>query len=404
MNKKIVKFLFIVITIIYVIIGGLLFINIQVLEAPEIIIEIEVTEINSLEAVIHTEINIDNPNSFDVSVKNLELITTTPDGYEASHVNIEGGKIPSNEKKTFTKDVKIAFAGHSPEILTSKITGEVGMNILFIEKTIPLNMGMITSLEKVINDFAAPIITTTIDFVDVTTEEIKISTIIEVYNPNSFEMYIENITGDIVTDTGKKVGELNVIGETLLPKESKEITTTGWVLLDAFNAEKIMIDIYGVAGAKIAGFEKNITFNSETKLIVPDLEDIFFSKDKPVLLSIKANNKLTLKGLVTEINLEVNNTFNVGLALRDIICRLYVVDNGELNLLGENSIDEEIIIDTGQESLALCNITIPFSKILTINPSFEWLMVSVTARCTIKGLNPAVYVEIRGYTDIHIFK
>jgi hypothetical protein len=30
-------------------------------------------------------------------------------------------------------------------------------------------------------------------------------------------------------------------------------------------------------------------------------------------------------------------------------------------------------------------------------------MVSVTARLTIKGINPAVFVEIRGYTDIHIF-
>ena len=77
MDKKIVKILFIIITVIYVIIGGLLFINIQVLESPEIIIEIEVTEINSEEAVIHSEINIENTNSFDMSVKNLEMITTT---------------------------------------------------------------------------------------------------------------------------------------------------------------------------------------------------------------------------------------------------------------------------------------------------------------------------------------
>ncbi len=404
MRKKLFKLLLIIVTILYIIIGALLFINIQVMEAPEIIIDIEVAEINPDEAVLHTKINIDNTNSFDILVKNLEIITTTPDGYEVSHVKLAGGKIPSNEKKTFIKDVNIAFAGHSPELLTSKITGDVGMNILFIQKTIPLNIGVVTSLEKVINDFAAPNIIATVDFNEVTTEEIKLSAIIEAYNPNSFEIYIEDITGEIITETGRKVGYIDVTGGILPPKDSLEINTTGWILLEAFNAEKIMFNINGIAGAKIAGFEKNLSFDIQTRLIVPDLEELILSKDKPVHLSIKANNKLTLKGLITVINLEVHNTYKIDLTIKDIICRLYTVADDDTHLLGENTIDEELIAESGQIGFASCEITIPFSKIFTINPSSDWLMVSVTARLTIKGIDPSIYVDIRGYTDIHIFR
>jgi len=76
MRKKLFKLLLIIVTIIYILIGGLLFINIQVLEAPEIIVEIDVTNISPEEATLQTKIDIDNPNSFDVSVKNLKIITT----------------------------------------------------------------------------------------------------------------------------------------------------------------------------------------------------------------------------------------------------------------------------------------------------------------------------------------
>ena len=53
MRKKIIA-LFIVVTIIYLFVGGLLFLDIQLMEAPEILVEIEVTELNSELATLHT--------------------------------------------------------------------------------------------------------------------------------------------------------------------------------------------------------------------------------------------------------------------------------------------------------------------------------------------------------------
>jgi len=309
MRKKIVKLLFLIISFIYIIIGILLFINIQVMEAPEVIINIEVSEINPEEAILQTIIEIDNPNNFEIVVKNIEIETTTSERYKVAHVLIEGGNIPSNEKKSFTKDVIIKFEGHSPELLTSKITGDVGMNILFIQKTIPLNIGIVTSIEKLINEFAAPSISVTVEFDEATAEGINLSAIINAYNPNSFEIYIEDFSGEIVTETGNIVGNLNVIGGMLPAKNSMEINGTGRILYEALNAEKLSFNIDGVAGAKIAGFEKNLSFNIETRLIIPDLEELILSKDNPTFLRIKEKSKLTLKGLVVDIFLEMNNIY-----------------------------------------------------------------------------------------------
>jgi LEA14-like dessication related protein len=403
MRKKTIKLLLIIVTILYILIGGLLFINIQVLVAPEIIMNIEVSEITPYEAILHSKIDIDNPNGFDVSVKNLKIITTAPDGYIVASVEIAGGKIPSNEKKTFSSNISIAFSGRSPEILTSKITGDVGMSVLFLEKTIPLKMGVVTSLEKILNDFAAPVISATVEFTEFNTDELSLSATIDVYNPNSFEIYIEDAIGEIKTETGKIIGEIDDIGGRIPPKESKEINTTGWMLLEALNAKKIIFNINASAGMKAAGFDKNLSFNAETKLIIPDFEELILSKDNPVLLSIKAKNKLSIKGLRTDIYLEIKNTYNVALTIRDINCKLYTEADGELNLLGEKIIEEDIVAEAGITSFAFTEIMVPFSKILTIKPSTDWLMVSVTARLTIKGIDPAVFVEIRGYTDIHIF-
>jgi len=404
MRKKLFKLLLIIVTIIYILIGGLLFINIQVLEAPEIIVEIDVTNISPEEATLQTKIDIDNPNSFDVSVKNLKIITTAPDGYIVADAEIAGGNIPSNDKKTFRNNITIAFSGRSPELLTSKITGDVGMSVLFIEKTIPLKMGVVTSLEKVINDFAAPVISATIDFNEFTTEKITLSAIIDVYNPNSFEMYIDDIAGKIITESGKKVGEIDVIGKKILPEESIRINTTGWVLLEAFNAKKIIFNVKGIAGVKIAGFDKNLSFSAETIINIPDLEDLILSKDSPVQLSIKTKNKLTFKGVVTDVYLEVKNTYNVDLELRDIICSLNIVINNETHLLGENTIDEGLITEAGTTNSARCEITVPFLKMLSKVPQSDWLLVSVTGRMTIKGIDPSIYVEIRGFTDIHLLR
>lgn len=405
MQKKITILLFVIVTIIYIIVGALLFLNIQIMEAPEVLIEIEFSEVNSEKAILHTTVNIDNPNSFEIVVKNLKVVTITPDGYEVARISIEGGDIGSHEKKTFTQDVFVAFDGHSFELLTSKLTGEVGANILFIQKTIPLNIGIVTSMENLINDLAAPSISITVDFPEITTEGINITALLDVYNPNSFDIFIEDILAELINEKGEKMGDVDVFGEGVVAsKDYLHLNGLGRVLFETFNTKKLIFNMSGIAGAVIAGFEKNLSFDIQARVLVPDLEELLLSKDKSTVFSIMVDEKFTLKGIVFNLLLEVNNSFKVDLVLKDLMGRIYTVTDDTYNLIGENVEIENILAKAGTTGLSACEILVPFSKILPIDWSTDWIMASVSGRVGIKGINQTVYLEIRGYVSVHPFR
>jgi LEA14-like dessication related protein len=404
MRKKII-ILLVIVAIFYIVIGALLLLNIQLMESPDILVEIEVSDINSENAVINTIINVYNPNSFDIIARNLNIVITTQDDYEVANVLIEGGKIGSNKNKTITEDLIIAFNGHSPERLISRISGDVGANILFIEKTIPLKVGVVTSIENLLNEIAAPSISVEINIDDITTDYINLSAEITAYNPNPFDININDISAEIKTDSGEKVGSLDVSSGVITGKEYKELNASGWLLLKALNAKKLIIKMEGVAGANIAGFEKNLPLEIITTVNIPDLEEILLPKDYPTVLSIKVDGKLTLKGFLSNATLVVNNTLKVDLALRNTTVKMLVAHGDDEQLLGKTTIEEEIIVEAGNIKDVNSEIIIPFSKILSADLlSADWLLISVSADLTIRGIDPAVYLEIKGYQDIHMLR
>ena len=403
MRRKITIIL-IIIAIFYLIIGVLLLSNIQLMEAPDILVEIEVTEISSEKAVLHTVINVENPNGFDIIARNLKMVVTTDDGYEAANILIEGGRISPNKNNTYIEYIDIAFNGHSPEHLISRISGDVGANILFIEKTIPLKMGVVITIENLLNELAVPVISASINIDDITTDNINISAEITAYNPNAFDIYLENVSAEIETDSGERVGSLDVLSGVISGNDYTQIDTSGWLLLKAFNAKKLFINLDGAFGVNIAGFEKSLPLNISVVFNIPDLEEILLPQDYPTILAIKVDGKLSLRGFLTEIDLLINNTLKVDLALRNTTVKL-IIANGDEKLLGESSIEEEIIITAGKAKNVSCEAIIPFSKLLSSNLlSANWLIISVSADLTIRGLEPSVYLEIRGYQDIHILR
>lgn len=404
MRKKTITILLAIATIIYIIIGAFLFLNIQIMETPEIIIKIEVTELSSEEAILHTSIDIYNPNGFEIIVKNLEVVTTTPDGYEVSRVLIKGGEISHHEKKTFSNDVIIAFNGNNPELLTSKITGEVGANILFIKKTIPLNIGVVTSIENLINKLAAPIVSIAVDFLEITTDGINITAIMDIYNPNSFDIFIKDIFMDIRNEEGKKIGDVGISEGVIESKDYLLLNSNGTILLEALNAEILILNLSWIAGVKIAGFEKNLSFNIQTRIVVPDFEELILSKEVPIFLSIKLDEKFTLRGIIFYIGLEINNSYKVDLVVKNLIFKIYTVADDTNRLIGENDKLDEILVKAGSSELSSCEILVPYSKILSFDGSIDWMMASVTGSVSIKGVNQSVFLEIRGYHSLHPFR
>ena len=392
----------IAVTIIYIIFSLFIFLNIQFMDSPEIIIKIEVSDINSEEAHLETTIDIDNPNSFDIIIKNLEITTITPDGFEVGRCKIKGRSIGANEKKIFSNNLCLALDGYSPELLTSKITGEVGANFLFIQKTIPLNIGVVTSIHSLIDSLAAPNIDALVEIVDITPEGLEIDASIDVYNPNTFEISIDNISANIETETEKIVGNVNLIGGIIKPNDNLIIKTNGTLLFEVMNSDNININLKGLARAKIAGYEKNLSFSIRSNIKVPDFEELLFSKNKQTVLSIKADEKLTLRGIVFEVILELNNTYKVDLEIKDMVCQVYMVKNEINYLIGENQEVDDILAKVENSDSSSCEVLVPYRNLIPIHGKNDWIMVSVSGYVAIKGVNQTAYLEIRGYQDLHL--
>jgi len=191
MKKKLVILLIVIIIIINIIAGSLIFFDVQLMKTPETTITIDILEINSDEIIIQTTIDVFNPNCFGIITKNLELITTDASGNNVAHMLMDGGGAPPNENKVFISDMLIDFDGYHPTTLITKITGTIGLHLGIIRKTIPLNIIVITDVEDIIRDIATPIIHTQVDFDEITQKQINITGIIEAYNPNTFDLYIE---------------------------------------------------------------------------------------------------------------------------------------------------------------------------------------------------------------------
>ena len=64
--------------------------------------------------------------------------------------------------------------------MTTKITGELGANFLFIQKTIDLNIGVVTSIGDIINEIVTPIASVTIEFGEFTQGGITLTAMIDI--------------------------------------------------------------------------------------------------------------------------------------------------------------------------------------------------------------------------------
>lgn len=404
MKKRMFIIVIGLITIFYMIIGLFLFLNLQILEAPEVTINTELTKLNSEEAILKTIIDVYNPNTFEIVMKDLKIITCTPDGYEVANVFIKGGEIGSNKNKSYFREILISFNDHSPETLKSKISGEVGANFLFIHKTIPIKIGIITNLKYLLNELSVPILNININDYKINDNGINLNAKINVYNPNSFDIYLKNITGPIKSEKSEILGNITIIGNKVPPKSDLSFNCTGNLLFKSLDAKKLTININGDAGVKIAGFDKNLSFNLKSSIAVPDLNELILSEDIATFLSIKLDEKFTLKGIVFYIKLELNNSYKIDIEIREIIFRIHTVSNGKYKIIGENMEVENIIAESGKEGKASFEIIIPYSKIIPIYRSADWIMTSVIGRAGIKGVNQSVYLEIRGYQSLHPFR
>jgi hypothetical protein len=259
-------------------------------------------------------------------------------------------------------------------------------------------------MENLINQLITPNAVITFDFLDITTESLNITATSDIYNPNSFDISIDNVSMEIFNEDSKKISDVEISGGVIKAKGSLLINSNGTIPLEILNSETMILNLTGIARAKIAGFDKNLSFNIQTRIVVPDFEELILSKQIPTFLSIKLDEKFTLRGIIFYIELEINNSYQIDLVVRSLKFRIYTVADDTNRLIGENDKLDEILAKAGSSGISSCEILVPFSKILPFDWSTDWMMASVTGRVSIRGINQSAFLEIRGYHTLHPFR
>jgi LEA14-like dessication related protein len=412
-KRKIAFSIFIVaILIINVVTCALIFLDIRVIKSPEVTIELDLVEINSNEAIIQTTLSIKNPNQFGLIIKDLEIVTKTDADDEILEMKIAGGEISSNENKTYTSNDAVIFKGEIPKSLNVNITGIVGFQFLgIIKKTIPLEMKFITSFGDIVDSIDIPVFSIKGDFGDITNDGISFTADIDIDNPNTFDLYIDDIFITMITENGDLLEDLEIMGDLIGAKSAITLHGNGIIPIVTLNAETLFINLNTSIGVIFAGITKFIDFSTVVEITVPHIEDIF-NPDLPTIAFIDADMKLTRNGFLSwgftsYMTLEIRNPNKIGLLAKDVVFSIFRVDDGEQQLIGDCTVNETTV-EAENSTLIPAQIYLPMNSLFKgqriIIPELpDGLLVVVETNITIPGLDETVWIGVSGYQDMHLF-
>lgn len=403
MNKKIIAILLIVLFLIDIIAAALLFINIQILEFPETSIRIDVVEINSDEIIIHHNLHLYNPNSFEMILQDFQIVAVTTAGEEVANLTVEGGAIPGQTQKNFSADDRIVMKGSLSGLLSSTITGVVGFNLFgVIKKTIPLEMTVLISLKEALKKIALPDITVRAEVGTITRHHVNLTTQIDVTNPNPISIDINEFILNITTETGANVGNFIIPGTQIPAERSVTLVGQGTVLVEALNAKILNIALHAEIGMHIAGLNKSLPFSTEIEIAVPDINQ-YVPQDKPLELSLGVDLQRTRGGLKGNMSLVVFNPTKIPLIATDIVVWYYVVKDDQKYFVAKGPLGTGELVP-GDTTYFYGEIILTYSKLLK-TPGGRLLPDEVFAELrtnvTLPGITYRIPVAIGTYIDFH---
>jgi hypothetical protein len=403
-----IEVLFVIILIILNLsVGGFFLYIINVIESPSISAEINLTDITSNEIVIDAKIDISNPNPFDLIIGDIQLVSETSEGNKFTNISIDGGKVLSNNNKTFSHTKDVSFSGNIPKILKNSITADVGVRVFgFIEKSIPVEAIVIVSAKELIDNLSIPDINIHAGIEEITGEGIIFKSVVEIKNPSNIQLKVDNVFVDLTTEENKSVGSLDLKGGTLTPKGSLTLEALGTVLFEAINAKNIIIDLEGSATGKVAGLTQSITLSASTIIDIPNLSELLSLDNDSLEATVEGEFKIRIRGLITTIGLKIYNPTNIPLEGNDFICGIYGATGEKKKLLAEEKMEpcsDGSLYDICMES----QLIIKYFKLLTSGSGRivpEWLNIHIKGNLSIEGTNQKIPVKVNGNLDPRIFR
>lgn len=406
MKKTIIVVILVLLLIINSIAATFLFIDIQVLSFPDTTIRIDVVEIDSDEIMIRHHLQLYNPNSFEMILKDFQIVVRTTEGEEVTNLTIPGGSVSSQSHQNFTGSGLIAMKGSLSGLLSSTITGVVGLNIFGImKKTIPLELTVLTSLKEAVQKIAIPKITIGAEFGTITRHAVEVKTTLEIENPNPFGMFITSFILNITTETGKNVGSFTITGSEIPAESSVSLHGNGSVKIEALNARILNIALSAEAGVNIAGISKALPVAANIKIAIPDLTE-FIPPDKPLELSLGVDLQRARGGLKGNMTLEVYNPTKIPLIASDIVVLYYGVKNDQKYYVAEGTLGLSELVP-GETIHLYGDILLRYMKLLNFSGRGflpDMVFAQLRANISLPGVTLTIPVAIGTYIDFEPFR
>jgi hypothetical protein len=388
-------------------ISGFFLYLITFIDSPEIHADIELTRVTSDEIVIETNLNINNPNPFDININKINVLSKTIDGKKFSEFSFDGGIIPSNNQKLISQINSINFTGDLPKEITNTISAEIGVKFFgIIEKIIPIEARVNLSLEKILNNITVPDIVLNARITELTENGIKFQANIELTNPSDIQLQIDDINIGLKTDQNKQVGSVSVDSGILKPRGIINLEASGELLYIALDAKEIKIDLTGKATGIIAGITQSLTLSASSIIEVPHLAELLSLDNDSLRAIVEGEFKIRLRGIITTVRLKIYNPTNIPVEGQDLVCRIYGVVGENQKVLAEKEMDlcmNESVYDICMES----ELIIKYFKLLTsgtgrIMP--ESLNIHIQGNISIKGTYQTIPLIVNGILDMRILR
>jgi LEA14-like dessication related protein len=404
--KKIIVIVIVAATILNIVAGAFLFLDIQEMDIPETTLTLEIINITTDEALFQTTLSIDNHNPFPILLQNLSMVTVDENGYTINHLTIEGGEIKAQGNRTFSTTVSIRFNGSLPTKLTSHLTGTFG-TVFFgiIKKTFPLKFSLVTSLNNILEQFSLPHIRLAANFSDITQEGINFTGLIEITNTNTIDVAVEDLSASILTETGLLVGNIRVQGETIPANTIKQITGSGYILLKALDAASLRMTLSGVVVICAAGIRKPMNVSVEADIIPPSLERLL--SDLPTEASLTGVYTYTLRrGLHDNVTFTIVNPNKITLLANDNTVQIFRVDGTKMRMISNGTLPDGVI--SAQNTTRLQgDMFIPLTQLWPrAGERFipDQLKVVLRSNITIQGFNQTIWIGVIGYQDFPVHR
>jgi hypothetical protein len=406
MKKTIIVIILALLLIINIVATALIFIDIQVMTFPQTTIRIDIIEINSDEIIIHHDLQLYNPNSFEVILQNFQIIATTTTGEEVTNITLDGGSIPGQSNRSFTANDRIALKGNLSELLTSKITGIVGVNLFgIIKKTISLEVTVLTSLKEALEKISLPTILIRTEFENITRDGLKLIAEIDVTNSNPFDFFINNFILNITTEKGTNVGNFIIPGSQIPAETSVTLHGNGSVRIEALDAQKLFVTLETEAGVNVAGITKSLPLSSKIEVIIPDLNE-FIPPSKSLELELKPDLQLAPGGIKSNMTLEAINPTKIPFYLNDIVVVYYGVTNNQKYYITEASLGSGELVPEAT-TFFYGETVLLYSKLINLDEKQilpDWIFAQLKVNVSLSGTHLSAPISIGSYVDLQPFR